>query len=200
MYFNVTTDPRHAEEIWRYLGSTPSDGLPVEGMPCRWTNISSSGRLSWSWFGRLGAGDILARFRWGKISSAHKLLAKVATIFNASGNIYESYNMSGQRAGDTGGNYLEHCGGYAWSVVEGAFGIDFASDREAAATINPRFPSHWPSAHGEFVLRGAHIAMDYRQNSSAGVTFQRLRKDLLDVGKKVRIRLLWDGNVRFIDL
>ena len=25
----------------------------VEGVPCRWTNISDSGRLSWSWFGRL---------------------------------------------------------------------------------------------------------------------------------------------------
>eukprot|EP01043_Picozoa_sp_COSAG02_P079499 COSAG02_NODE_18425_length_939_cov_1.259524_2_plen_147_part_00 len=145
MYFNITTNPRHAEAIWRYLESTPSDGLPTEGMPCRWTNISSSGRLSWSWFGRLGAGDILARFRWGKISSAHKLLAKVAMIFNASGNVYESYNMSGQRAGDTGGNYLEHCGGYAWTVVEGAFGIDFASDHEAAATISPRFSPQWPS-------------------------------------------------------
>jgi len=49
-------------------------------------------------------------------------------VFLTNGNIYESYNMSGQRGGDTGGNYLEHCGGFAWVVTEGAFGIDFESD------------------------------------------------------------------------
>merc|ERR1712232_447342 len=109
----ISADPSQAEAVWRYLESTPRDGLPVEGMPCRWSNISSTGRLSWSWFGRIGNGDILARFRWGKIASAHKLLARVATVFVDGGNIYESYNMSGGRGGDTGGNYLEHCSGYA---------------------------------------------------------------------------------------
>ena len=102
LYFNVTTEPTHAAALWQYLESTPKDGLAVEGVPCRWTNISSSGRLSWSWFGRLGAGDILARFRWGKLPSAHRLMAKTAKVFAESGNIYESYNMSGGRAGDTG--------------------------------------------------------------------------------------------------
>ena len=42
-----------------------------EQVPCRWSNLSSTGRLSWSWFGRLGAGDILARFKWGKLPSAY---------------------------------------------------------------------------------------------------------------------------------
>ena len=95
--------------------------------------------------GGQGAGDILARFRWGKTASAHKLLARVAGVFVETGNIYESYNMSGGRGGDTGGNYLEHCSGYAWTVSEGAFGIDFGSDKEAAATITPRFDPAWPS-------------------------------------------------------
>jgi hypothetical protein len=31
-------------------------------------------------------------------------MAKTAQVFAESGNIYESYNMSGGRAGDTGGN------------------------------------------------------------------------------------------------
>ena len=53
MYFNITENPVRAAAVWAYLESTPKDGLPVEGVPCRWTNISSTGRLSWSWFGRV---------------------------------------------------------------------------------------------------------------------------------------------------
>ena len=188
--------------LWRYLDSTPRDGLAVEGMPCRWSNISSSGRLSWSWFGRLGAGDILARFRWGKTASAHKLLARVAEVFGQTGNIYESYNMSGGRGGDTGGNYLEHCGGYAWAVVEGAFGIDFGSDSQAAATVTPRFAPSWPSAMGQFRLRGVDIEMNYVRGSAEGVTLKRATAVASDgtAAPAVRVRLVWGGHMRIMTL
>ena len=50
-------------------------------LPIIFKCIVGSGRMSWSWFGRLGAGDILARFKWGKVASAHRLLAKTAQVF-----------------------------------------------------------------------------------------------------------------------
>ena len=229
LYFNISNDLQKSAAVWKYLESTPRDGLSVEGVPCRWTNMSNTGRLSWSWFGRLGAGDILARFKWGKVSSAYKLLTRVASVFSDLGNIYESYNMSGGRGGDTGGNYLEHCGGFAWAVVEGSFGIDFSSDAQAAATVAPRFDPSWPSASGEFRLRGVDVVLEYVRGSQDGVVLrrkQRQRQDLdldpqaeslssqpikggsndhsgesgEDVSATVRVRLVWDGRVRIIEL
>lgn len=67
--------------------------------------------------------------------------------FVTSGNVYESYTMSGAMGGDPGSNYLEHCGGYSWAVAEGLFGVDFNSDSDAAATINDpskKIDPSWP--------------------------------------------------------
>jgi hypothetical protein len=66
---------------------------------------------------------------------------------------------------------LEHCGGYAWVVAEGAFGLDFASDHEASATVTPRFDP--PEAHAEFRLRGVDLTMGYRKGSQAGIALRR---------------------------
>ena len=108
--------------------------------------------------GGQGAGDILARFRRGKTASAHKLLARVAGVFVQTGNIYESYNMSGGRGGDTGGNYLEHCSGYAWTVSEGAFGIDFGrsvGDRSLSLSASIGLVSLW--------LMGVQVSWGFAQ-------------------------------------
>jgi hypothetical protein len=126
----------------------------------------------------------------------------VASVFNDLGNIYESYNMTGGRGGDTGGNYLEHCGGFAWTVAEGAFGIDFGSDTEAAATITPRFDPSWPSASADFRLRGVDILLEYDGSS---VTLKRKTAPAQQQGDAqasatVRVRLVWGGKTNIVSL
>eukprot|EP01052_Picozoa_sp_SAG31_P007543 SAG31_NODE_360_length_17025_cov_5.362460_6_plen_132_part_00 len=131
-------------------------------------------------------------------------------MFNDLGNIYESYNMTGGRGGDTGGNYLEHCGGFAWTVVEGSFGIDFSSDAQAAATIAPRFDPSWPSASGEFRLRGVDVKLEYVRGSPDGVVLRRKYRQIIkgtdrsrDSGgasDTVRVRLVWGGKIQIIAL
>lgn len=122
-------------------------------------------------------------------------------VFTGGGNIYESYLMTGERGGDTGGNYLEHCAGFAWSVTEGVFGLDFASDIEAAATVTPRFDPAWPTARGSFRLRGVDIEVAYDGNSTAGVTLRAL-----DTGSDARlrapvhVRLVWGDNISLLKL
>lgn len=57
---------------------------------------------------------------------------------------------TGNLGGDPGSNYLEHCGGYAWALTEGLFGIDLFSDAEAAATIRSpltRMDSSWGTVY-----------------------------------------------------
>ena len=109
------------------------------------------------------------------------------------------------------GNYLEHCGGFAWTVVEGSFGIDFSSDTQAAATVTPRFDPTWPSALGEFRLRGVDVVLEYTRDSKAGVTLRRKQRQQEaesgnsvsshgDGGDTVRVRLVWDGKTQVVEL
>ena len=108
--------------------------------------------------------------------------------------------MTGGRGGDTGGNYLEHCGGFAWTVAEGAFGIDFGSDTEAAATITPRFDPSWPSASADFRLRSVDILLEYDGSS---VTLKRkTARTAADAqaSATVRVRLVWGGKTNIVSL
>jgi hypothetical protein len=41
LYFNVSSDQERTDAVWKYLESTPRDGLAVEDVPCRWSNIRS---------------------------------------------------------------------------------------------------------------------------------------------------------------
>ena len=111
----------------------------------------------------------------------------------ASGNIYESYTMSGQMGGDPGSNYLEHCGGYSWAVTEGLFGVDFNSDNAAAATITD--PSHridpsWPAATYTFSLRGTTAKLTI--SGSSGLKSLSLSGH----GPAQRVRVIWDGSTK----
>merc|ERR1711865_685269 len=130
----------------------------------------------------------MARFADGQREHARKLLARISEVFVNSGNIYESYDMAGAMGGDPGANYMEHCGGYAWALTEGLFGIDLYSDGQAAATIHDplaRMDPTWPSATAHFVLRGTKVTLIVQP--SAGLL------TITGVGPKQRVRVLSKG-------
>ena len=118
--------------------------------------------------------------------------------------------MSGLRGGDTGGNYLEHCSGFAWSISEGAFGLDFNSDAEAAATVTPRFSADWPRAHARFRLRGVEGEMVYERDLAKGVTLRAVPTPApaspapapvaTPAAAPVRVRLVWNGEIHIVEL
>ena len=114
-----------------------------------------------TWFGRLGSLAILGRYQTNQSDAGLALLRRFATVAVASGNVYESYDMNGKVGGDPGADYLEHCGGVNFAVFGGPFGIAFASDDAAAATIAPAFPPTWPTARAAFYLRGTLVCVEF---------------------------------------
>ena len=103
-----------------------------EGVPTIWNNRTRQGRDAETWFGRNGAGNIMARFASNQSAHARRLLDRISEVFVASGNVYESYDMGGNLGGDPGSNYLEHCAGYSWAVTEGLFGVGKAKGAPVA--------------------------------------------------------------------
>ena len=158
-----------------------------------------------SWFGRQGAGDILARYASGQEERALELLQRISFVFARDKNIYEAYDMSGRLAPGTSGwgNYTEHIGGYFWSVIDGPFGMDFTRDAEASATIRPRFPASWSGAEAILYLRGARVKAAYSSGiKGRGLSLQvegapRTLRVILPAGK-VRIVKVTPGNPRTV--
>lgn len=94
----------------------------------------------YTWFGRLGSGDILARYQMGQNSHAFNLINRYAEVVSELGTITECLDMDGkiQRGTNGQGNYLEHAGGFLWCTGKGLFGIDDTSD--GIITWNLRMP------------------------------------------------------------
>lgn len=116
-----------------------------------------------TWFGRNGAGDILARYKTGKSERSLDLIRTISAIFNRDNDIYEAYDMMGKIVEGTNGwgNYTEHSGGYIWAIVEGIFGFNFDSDIKAAASMHPNFPDDWKDADISVIIRGTKIHVSY---------------------------------------
>ena len=122
-----------------------------------------------SWFGRLGAGDIMARYKIGDPKGAYRNLEKISSIIAAQGDIYEGYDMNGCGLAKCGcttsgyGDYLEHCGGLIWTVTEGVFGISFDSTSEYAAKIEPNFftTQGWKTASLTTRIRGLDVTIEW---------------------------------------
>ena len=120
----------------------------------------------------------MSRYRSGQNDRAFALLSKFSAIVSEQHDIYEGYDMNAcglQKCGCTTsgyGDYLEHCGGLIWSVVDGLFGWNFESkSTEYVASIEPRFPSSW-SKHSEMVttLRGLEVRVRYESGSVLTLT------------------------------
>ncbi len=175
--WNVAS-PEQAKQIWHWIDSDPAR---FEGVPMTWAAFNGRlpnrtrwyrrRRIPWhgrdSWFGRHGAGDILARYQSKNDTRAMELLQRISGIFSRDQNVYEAYDMRGNVYVGTGGwgNYTEHCGGYIWAVIEGPFGISFESDLEATATMEIRFPESWSTADATIFLRGTRITIAFRRDT-----------------------------------
>eukprot|EP00040_Diaphanoeca_grandis_P011873 m.60817 g.60817 ORF g.60817 m.60817 type:complete len:681 (+) comp22887_c0_seq1:146-2188(+) len=164
-----------------------------EGVPTMWNNRTRAGRDAETWFGRNGAPNILARFAANQTTHARGLLDRISQVFVASDNIYESYDMGGNLGGDPGSNYLEHCGGYAWALIEGLFGVQFYSDNEASATISDplsRMKPTWGVATASFVLRGTHVTLTVNPSQHT--------VSLAGVGPVQTIRVISNGTTSMV--
>eukprot|EP00940_MAST-03C_sp_MAST-3C-sp2_P002997 g2997.t1 len=166
VYHGVADDSMR-DTIFRRIDSNVSF---FEDIPIRWTAFPTQhGKCSW--FGRLGAGDILARFRTGRRDRAFQLLQRISSTIARQGDIYEGYDMNGcglKKCGCTTsgfGDYLEHCGGIILTVVEGVFGLNFDSTTDYAAEIDPRFPNDWTNASMRTFVRGGALALSYEDGT-----------------------------------
>jgi len=155
-----TANPEQVRAIWSWIDEDP---FYYEGVPTRWAAFRDPVHGPLSWFGRLGAGDILARYRTGNSERGIQLLDRISEIFARDRNVYEAYSMWGTIAPGTlgWGNYTEHAGGYLWALTEGPFGIVLESDGEALGTITPRFPETWSHADTTVRVRGTTIQINY---------------------------------------
>lgn len=96
--------------------------------------------------------------------------------------------MDGNMGGDPGANYLEHCGGFAWALTEGLFGIDLRSDGQAAATIHDplaQMDPAWQLATAKFVLRGTNVTLTVQPSADALA--------ISGIGPKQRVRVVAKG-------
>jgi len=126
MYHGIATHEQ-SETLWSGIDANTSF---YEGVPIRWGAFPTS-HWQCSWFGRLGAGDIMSRFASSQYRQGYSLLKRFSNVVVDHANIYEGYDMTGcglQKCGCTTegyGDYLEHCGGLIWAVTEGVFGLNF---------------------------------------------------------------------------
>ncbi len=182
-----TATPEQVRAIWSWIDRDP---FYYEGVPTRWAAFRDPVHGPLSWFGRLGAGDILARYRTGNSQRGIELLNRISQIFARDRNVYEAYTMWGTIAPGTlgWGNYTEHAGGYLWALTEGPFGIVLESDGEALATITPRFPGAWSHADTSVQVRGTKIRVDY-DRAAGGSRKLTIKGD----GEQQPIRLILPG-------
>jgi hypothetical protein len=175
--------PEQARKIWAWIDAAP---FKYEGTPTRWASFDGPEHGPLTWFGRIGCGDILARYRSGNPKRGLELLERISEIFARDRNVYEAYDMYGDIVTGTAGwgNYTEHSAGYVWAVAGGPFGADFDSDEHAVATIEPRFPSEWTSASAEFYVRGTRLKMAYSRSGGVG----QLSLSAMGGPQQVRIR------------
>jgi hypothetical protein len=162
--------PEQARKIWSWVDREPAK---LEGVPTSWAAFSGPQLGPLTWFGRIGAGDILARYQSGNPGRGLELLKRISQVFARDHNVYEAYTMDAKIAPGTlgWGNYTEHCGGFIMALMEGPFGMDFDSDHEADATFSPRFPKAWTSAQAEVYVRGTRVKIEYaRAGGKAKVT------------------------------
>lgn len=111
-----------------------------------------------SWFGRLGAGDAIARARSGQGAHAERLLRRYASLVVRHGTCPECLGMDGEPSFGTGGqgDYLEHAGGFLWAVATTMFGVD--SDDADLLRCRPALPVDGGAArlplwrHGRLVI------------------------------------------------
>ena len=166
MHINEGAEPlldgEQAARIFERIDAEPD---VFEGVPLRWCAPIAAGDedprylpggkygdtprpelREFSWFGRLGAGDILARYRSGQDEHALRLILRYAAVVDRLGNVPECLDMHGKPRRGTGGagDYLEHAGGYLWCVGAGLFGID--DSKTGVLTWTPRVPSEIPAA------------------------------------------------------
>jgi hypothetical protein len=148
------------QQASKIFGRIDAEPEIFEGMPLRWCAPIKPGEedprylrggkyadtkrpelRQFTWFGRLGSGDILARYRTGQDEHAFNLINKYAKVVSESGTLTECLDMEGkaQRGTSGQGNYLEHAGGLLWCTAKGLFGVDDTID----GTINwtPRIPA-----------------------------------------------------------
>ena len=147
------------QQASRIFGRIDAEPEIFEGMPLRWCAPIKPGDedprylrggkyadtkrpelRQYTWFGRLGSGDILARYRTGQHEHAFNLMNKYAQVVADSGTLTECLDMEGKaQKGTSGqGNYLEHAGGLLWCAAKGLFGVDDTFDGTIA--WNPRIP------------------------------------------------------------
>jgi len=181
--FGVATADQ-AAQIWKWIDG---DAGRFEGVPMRWAAFEGPTHGPLSWFGRNGAGDILARYRTGNADRGLALIRRISEIFARDGNIYEAYNMAGEIVPGTQGwgNYTEHCGGFIWSVAEGIFGVRFESDGEAVASLEPALPRDWSGASIDFYSRGELYHVEHSTMPGG----RRLHASATGAAQPVRIRL-----------
>jgi hypothetical protein len=157
--FGVAT-PEQTRKIWAWADRRPQE---LEGMPTAWAAFSGPEHGPSTWFGRTGAGDILARYRSGNPARGLALLERISEVFARDHNVYEAYTMDGTVVPGTlgWGNYTEHCGGFIMALIGGPFGLDLDSDHDAVATLAPQFPKEWTYAQADVYIRGARVKIQY---------------------------------------
>lgn len=161
---------KQTQMIWSFIDS---DQKKYEGIPMRWAAFDGPFHGPNSWFGRNGAGDIMARYKTGKSERGFNLIQNISRIFNRDNDIFEAYDMNGKIIEGTfgWGNYTEHSGGYIWAVVEGIFGFNFDSDGKVAATMKPNFPDEWGSAEITVFVRGTKVRVVYSSEPNKQLKF-----------------------------
>lgn len=164
------SSPEQAASIFARIDAEPE---VFEGVPMRWCapiapgdedprylpggkyeDAPRPGLREYTWFGRLGTGDILARYQMAQNDHAYRLILRFAEVVSTLGTMPECLDMQGNpRRGTNGGNnYLEHAGGYLWCTGKGLFGIDDAQDGKL--TWTPRFPTEIKTASAPFWHNG----------------------------------------------
>ena len=140
----------------------------------------------------------MSRYRSGQHDRAFALLKRFSSIVSEQNDIYEGYDMNAcglQKCGCTTsgyGDYLEHCGGLIWSVVDGLFGWNFDSkSTEYVASIEPRFPSSW-SKQSEMIttIRGLEVQVRYDRSGILTLNGLGSGGDDDDKYSAIRIRIV----------
>ena len=134
---NGVADDAQAATIKEWLANRT---VAYESQPTRWSSKTKSDiglqakqRYAETWYGRLGMADVLMRFKnFSQPAFGYTLLRRISAAFASSNNIMESYTMDAEVGTDPGTDYLEHCGGFMWSIIDGPFGVDFNSVRACA--------------------------------------------------------------------
>ena len=122
------------------------------------------------------------------------LLRRIANAFVGTEIIMESYTMAGIVGTNAGIDYLEHCAGFVWALVDGPLGVNFDSDMEAAATISPQ---SWDEASAFLVFRGVNVSVHV---SHTGKTTLRSVAGGVGTGKSVKLRVVEGGRSSIVTL